>query len=155
MEVVWSDVTDFVTEYLGKIMFLVGALLMAFGILNLNLFGTMMSAISLFLGTLFIVFGIFVLLGVFSVEFRSLNGISLILICASVVFLAMSFVSLQFLSTEVVDINPYYYRMHFLYYVIYLRSERPYLWASSLFAFLALASFIAGVVLKVYHNLRS
>jgi uncharacterized membrane protein HdeD (DUF308 family) len=155
MEIAWSDVVDFVTDYSGKIMFLAGALLMTFGVLNFNMFGTMASAISLFLGILFLVFGLFVLLGVFSVKFRSADGLGLILICASVVSFAFSFAILQFLSAEIAEIDPYYSRWRLYGFLVYFHSERPYLWASSLFALLGLALVITGVVLKIYHNLRS
>lgn len=155
MEITWSDVVDFVTDYSGKIMFLVGVLFMASGVLNLNLFGTMASAVSLFLGILFVVFGLFVLLGVFSVRLRSVNGLSIILICASVVCFAFSIVSLEFLSAEIVDVEPMYFRMHFLGFVVNLQWERPYLWVSYIFALLGLASLITGIALKVYYFLTS
>ena len=155
MGIAWSDVVDFVTGYSGKIMFLAGAVLTACGALTFNLFGTIASAVSIFLGILFAVFGLFVLLGVFSARFRSLNGISIIMICTSIVCFAFSIVSLQFLSTKIVDLDPMYHRMRFLGFLVTFQWERPYLWASGIFALLGLASLITGIVLKVYYVLKS
>jgi len=155
MRIGWLDVLDFFRDYLGKIMFLIGLMLLIAGLLWFNMFGTVLSAASFFGGILFVVFGLFVQLGVFSVNFRSLNGVALILICTSIICFAFAIAALEFLNTRLVEVEPFYFRTRLLYLIAILESERPYLWVSGIFGLLGLASLIAGVVLKVYYILTS
>jgi hypothetical protein len=149
------DVVYYVEEYLGKLMFLIGIILLLVGVLSFNLFGSIMSAASVFFGIVCVVFGLFFQLGVFSVKFRSLNGVSIILFCASIVCLAFSFVVLEFLSTAIVDWDIFIigHTQRFVFAPVFY-SERPYLWVSGIFMFLGLALLIIGIVLRVYNSLK-
>jgi len=144
-------VYDYIRDYLGKIMFLIGVVLLVVGVLTLNLYGSILSAGSLFCGILFTIFGLFVQLGFFSGNLRSLGGAGTILICVSIVFLAFSLVIIEFLDVSSAKIVPWIYRGAVLGYIVRMSSERPYLWLSALFMQSGLALFITGIVFKIFH----
>jgi hypothetical protein len=150
------DVVYYVEENLGKLMFLIGIMLLLVGVLSFNGFGSIMSAASVFFGIVCAVFGLFLQLGVFSVEFRSLNGVSIILFCVSIVCLAFSFAVLEFLSTTIVDWDIFFMgHGGRFFFTPDLVSERPYLWVSGIFMLLGLALLIIGIVVRIYNSLKS
>jgi hypothetical protein len=142
----------YLEEYFGEILFLLGVILFFISVGALSTFGTVLSAGCFFFGVLLVFFGLFARLGVFSVKFRSLDGVSVILICCSIVLLAFSVAVLEFLTTNVgVDVFIFRYK---IYYMLTFNSERPYVWVSGvcmLFGFLFL---VFGLALKVYSILR-
>lgn len=147
-------VYDYIRDYSGKIIFLIGVVLLIVGVLALNLYGSILSAGSLFFGILFTVFGLFVQLGFFSGNLRSLGGVGTILICVSIIFLAFSVVMFEFLEVSSAGIVPWIYHGYVRGYIVIMSSERPYLWLSALFMQSGLALFITGIVLKIFHAVK-
>lgn len=144
-------VYDYIRDYLGKIMFLIGVVLLIVGVLELNLYGSILSAGSLFFGILFIVFGLFVQLGFFSGNLRSLGGAGTILICFSIIFLAFSVVMFEFLEVSLAGIVPLISHGFVSGYIVKMSSERPYLWLSAILMQSGLVLFITGIVFKIFH----
>jgi len=132
-------------------MFLIGVVLLIVGVLELNLYGSILSAGSLFFGILFIVFGLFVQLGFFSGNLRSLGGAGTILICFSIIFLAFSVVMFEFLEVSLAGIVPLISHGFVSGYIVKMSSERPYLWLSAILMQSGLVLFITGIVFKIFH----
>jgi hypothetical protein len=149
------DFSDYIEENLGKIMIVVGVLLVIGGVLWLSTVGTVYSAGSFFFGLLFVIFGFFVHLGVFSGGLRSLSGFGTVLICFSVVFFVFAVVLVQFQNINVIGYVREVFRgapLPFSRMVI--ATDRPYLWLSDFFMHFGLYFFVAGLILKVYSFFR-
>jgi hypothetical protein len=149
-----ASIRVFIADSIGAIMVMMGIFLLVVGVFALSMFGTVMSAVSLFAGSLMVFFGLFMQLGFFSKPLMSVNGLGTVLICASVAFLVFSVVVVEFVSitgTRLVAHN-----FHgVLSYEMVLATERPYVWISNLFLQAGLGSLGAGVALKVFNFFRN
>lgn len=147
--------SDYIRENFGEVMIVIGVLLVVVGLLFLSTVGTVYSAASLFFGLLFVIFGFFVHLGIFSVNFRSLSGFGTFLLCLSVVFIVFAVVLVQFQNINVVGYVQEVFRGARLpFYRMLITTDRPYLWLSDIFMHVGLYFFVAGLVLKVYSFFR-
>lgn len=92
---------DFLREYLGRILIGLGLILVFGGIMSLSTFYFFIPAfavvpmVTLFLGLVFVAFGFFIQVGLFSIRWRSINGLGTILLCISVGFFALALVAIQ------------------------------------------------------------
>ena len=143
-----------VRDNVGKIIFAVGVMLAIAGVLTLNLYGSWLSAGSLFFGIMLIVFGLFVQVGFFSGDLRSLGGVGTILICVSIIIVAYAIVILEFVKVDLVRFVPVVDRGSIIAWRAVLSSDRPYLLMSVLLAESGLAVFASGIVLKIIHAVR-
>lgn len=156
MYIDFVDFLDFVREHFGKILFLAGVMLLGLGILSFNRFGTVLSAVSLFSGVVFVAFGVFAQLGLFSVILKSWGGLGAILLCVSVVCFAFSVSIFQFMNVELLGYMQRPFRGALLpFYKPIFHSERPYVWVSGIFLDVSLVLFIVGLVTKVCSIFKS
>ena len=149
------DFRAYFSDNSGKLIFSFGAVFLAVGVLSSNYFGTVLSAVTLFLGILMVVFGLFLQLGLFSGDLRSLSVIGMILVCAAIVLFAFSLVALEFLdivSTKIVAIA--WRGVGVLGYHIILNVERPYVWISDLCFKFGLGFLMFGIGMKIAGLLR-
>ena len=148
------EILDYISDYMGKIMFLVGALLLAVGILTLNLYGSVLSAGSLFFGILFVVFGMFIQVGFLSGEIRSLSGAGTVLICLAIVFAAFALVVVEFVDVTSRGVVADVFRGAVMGYRLILDSDRPYVWLSVICLQVGIGFFFVGLALKIIHAVR-
>jgi len=148
-------VYDYISDAIGRVMLLIGVVLLVVGVLAFNPFGSVLSAGSFFFGILFTVFGMLVQLGFFPRNLRSLSGVGTILICLSIVFITFSIVVVEFVDLDLVKIVPSIFRGAIIGYKPLMESERPYLWLSVLFMQFGLATLIIGIALRIFNVLRS
>lgn len=155
MHVDFIDFVDFIQEYSGKICFLAGVTLLASGVLFLNRFGTVLSAVTLFFGIVLTAFGMVAQLGLFSVILKSWSGLGAILLCASVVCFAFSVSLFQFMNVELVGYSQMVFKGALLpFYEPLFRSERPYVWVSGILMDVSLVLLIIGLIVEGYSILR-
>jgi hypothetical protein len=83
-------------ENVAKIMIALGAVFLALGVLTLTTFYAIVPMFSLPLGIILLILGFFAHMGLFSIEWRSPNGLAMILLCVSVAFFALAVASTQF-----------------------------------------------------------
>ena len=148
------EILDYISDYIGKIMFLIGASLLLVGVLTLNLYGSVLSAGSLFSGILFVIFGMFVQLGLLSGEIRSISGAGTVLICLSIVFVAFGLVVVEFVDVTSKGVVADVFRGAVLGYRLLLSSDRPYVWVSVICLQAGIGFFLAGLALKIIHAVR-
>jgi len=92
---------DFIRDNLGKVMIVVGMLLFLLGVSMLATFYFVLPEIAFvplisgFLGILFIVYGFFVQVGMFSAHWRSIDGVGTVMLCISVGFFALAISAVQ------------------------------------------------------------
>jgi len=150
------DVLYDVRENLGKVMILVGVVLVVLGLLSLSTMGSAFSAVNLFFGLLFVSLGFLVHIGVFSGGFRSLNGFGTILICLSVVFFVFAAVVFQFQDIGIVGyVQEVFKGARLPFYRMLISTNRPYSWLSYLCVIIGGVLLFAGLTFKVYSFLRS
>jgi len=136
----------------GKVSIAFGILLVVFGLFMSSTLGTVASAIGLFSGFVLIAYGFFAQVGLFSVEWRSINGVATMTLCVSVVFFSIALMSLLFQ-----DVSAYMTRDFFRGTVIpgvRLVLTRPFLYLFALGSELGVISFVISVILKVYSLFR-
>lgn len=151
MHVDFVDFKDYVQEHSGRILFLVGIILLVTGVFSFRTLGGELSATSLFLGIVLCTFGIFVRLGFFSVKFRSWSGLGTISMCLAVTFLAFSISIFQFLNVESSGYMPVGEHGELLpFYRAFLHSERSYLWLSNVLVRLGFVFLVIGAAVKMY-----
>ncbi len=148
-----------VSENLDKLTFFVGVILTFVGFVTINGWGTLVSAASLFSGILLVFLGLFSLLGLFPREWRSVNGVAVLLVCFAVALLAFSLVSFEFLKITHSVLSPIYPHgagpnTPPLGYQVIITTDRAYAWLSSLCAYLGLGSLVFGAGLKILEMLR-
>lgn len=148
-------VKEYGKEYSGKIMFLIGIMLLVVGLLFLSSLGSPLSAGSIFFGIILLVFGLLIQLGFFYGNLRSLNGLGIFLICLSVVLIAFSIALLQFVEISVLHIVTLVFRGTITGYKVVLGSERTYIWLSALLLRTGLISLIVGLAIKAYYALKT
>jgi len=144
-------VFDSVRDHIGKLMLLIGSVLLVAGALTLKNFGSVFSAGSLFFGILLVVFGLMAQLGLFSDNLRSWNGLGTIMMCFSIVFIAFSFAVIQFSEVNSADVVPIIFRGAVLGWKVVFSSERPYIWLSALFFQLGLVVLVVGIAIKIFN----
>jgi len=140
---------EYLEEYSGNILILAGIILLAVGVLYVNIFGSIVSVFTLFFGIVCVVYGLFARIGLFYIKLRSLNGLGTVLVCVAVAFLALSIALMEFLSVKGVYFNPIYYRGVFLGETESIALYRPYAWLSLSSLWVSFATFVAGLLVKV------
>ncbi len=137
-----------VLDYSDMALFLSGCVLLVIGLLCKKDMGSWISAGTLFLGTTFCTFGIFLKLGIFSVKLRSLAGVGTILICVSVICIALSIVLFQFCEMTIVGVVRARFLRGDYYRVTCILWKQKYLWLCNLLAQASLPLFISGVTAR-------
>ena len=145
---------EYLEDYSGSIMIIAGVLLLVVGLMSYNTFGSLLSAATLFFGIIFVSFGFFARLGFFYSRLRSLNGLGTILVCISVVFFALSVAFMEFQAVKGVRTVPDYFRGFLRGYSVIVTTHRPYVWLGVTSIWVGLASFLAGLIVKVYCALK-
>jgi hypothetical protein len=143
----------FIEDNLGKIMVLVGVLLLVGAVLWFSkLLGSMLSAVSLFSGIVLVFFGLGLQLGFFSGDLRNLGGVGTVLISVSVVCIALSIAAAQFSEiTKVVAIPEVFRGGMFGWW--YVPATRPmYAWFSGIMFYASLTAFVSGIVFRIFHT---
>ncbi len=141
-------------EYSGSIMIIAGILLLVAGLVSYGTFGSLLSATTLFFGIIFVSFGFFARLGLFYSRLRSLNGLGAILVCIAVVFFALSIALMEIQAVKGVRTIPDYYRGFLRGYSVIVTTYRPYVWLVVTLIWVGLASFLAGLIVKIYCALK-
>ena len=146
------ELEDFMKGNLGKIMIGVGILAVVFGIFTLDSFGTLASASTLFFGVLLIVYGFFVHVGLFSIEWRSMNGVATVSLCVSVGFFALAIVALQF---QIVHAEPAVevFRGALIPF-IRLTGTRPFVYLFALCSQIGLVVLAISIALRIFSHFR-
>lgn len=154
---------DFLKENLGKILIAVGILLLVLGFVMqstfyfvISAFG-FISAVNLFLGIMLIVLGSFVLVGLFPVKLRSIDGLGTILLCVSIGFFALAFVAIQFQLVTGFDVEgiPRPFGGGWEGFIATPISERPFLFLFSNGLQLGLVFLVASLILKAFSYFRN
>jgi len=148
------EILDYIRDYIGKIMFAIGAILLLVGAFTLSMTGSWLSAGSVFFGILFVVFGVFVQLGFLSGNLRSLGGVGTISICLSIILFAFSLAVIEVVNITGIGVFPEIFRGAVLGYQIIMYSDRPYVGLSMLCMQFAIGFFVAGIVLKIIHMVK-
>jgi len=145
----------FIEDNLGKIMVLVGVLLLLCAVLWLAAFlGSLLSAISLFSGIVLVFFGLGLQLGFFSGDKRNLGGVGTILISVSVVCFAFSMAAAQFSEVTSVLAIPDVFKGG-LFGWWYVPVTRPaYAWFSGIMFYASLITFVSGIAFRVFHAIK-
>ncbi len=89
----------------AKITIVLGIAFLVLGIMTLTTLFTVIPMFSLFLGFLLLALGFFAQVGFFSVEWRSLSGLAVILLCISVASFALAVASIQFQEVVRVEVR--------------------------------------------------
>ena len=139
-------------ENFGKVSIAIGILCVVFGVAMSSTLGTFASAIGLFFGFVLIAYGFFAQIGLFSVEWRSINGAATMTLCLSVVFFAIALVSLLFQEVSA-NIMREFFRGG-VFESVHLVFTRPFLYLFALGSQLGLIFFVISVILKVYSLFR-
>jgi len=146
-----DDFREYASNNLGKLIFVCGAFSLAIGVFSSSMFGTVLSAVTLFLGILMVIFGLFLQLGLFSDSVRSFSGVGMLLVCVAIVLLAFALVALEFLDVVramYMPIIPHGGGVPVEGKVL-LITDRPYVWISELCLRIGLGSLVLGIGLKI------
>lgn len=147
------------SENLDKLAFFAGVVLSFVGFVTINGWGTLVSAVSLFSGILLVFLGLFSLLGLFPHEWRTVNGVAVLLVCVAVALLAFALVSFEFLKITHSVLSPIYPHGASpntppLGYQVIISTDRAYAWLSGLCFYVGLGSLVFGAGLKIVEMLR-
>lgn len=146
---------EYLQEYSGAILVFSGIVLLVVGLMFMQSFGSPVSAISFFFGIIFVVFGFFARIELFSSKPSSLNGLGTILICISVVFFSLSFSVVEFQAVAGYVSIPQYSRSgKFIGNEVEPIIYRPYAWLSFTSIGIGLLIFFAGLIAKAYSARR-
>lgn len=132
----------------GKVSIAIGILLVVFGVSMSSTMGTFASAIGLFSGIVLIAYGFFAQVGLFSVEWRSTNGVATMMLCVSVVFFAVALMGFLFQEVSRTDLMREFFRGS-VTLNLRLVFTRPFLYLFVLGSQLSLIFFVSSVILKV------
>ena len=156
------DVFYSIRENAAKIMIALGIVFLVLGVLTLTTLFTVIPMFSLFLGFLLLALGFFAHVGLFSVEWRSPNGLAMILLCVSVAFFALAVASIQF--QEISSVRVAHQRFDvvgnfpagrtFEDWLI-VNTDRPFMSLFVLATQVGLASFLVSLAVKAYSRMRS
>ena len=136
----------------GKVSIAIGILLVVFGVSTSSMLGTVASAGGLFSGVVLIAYGFFAQVGLFSVEWRSTNGVATMTLCVSVVFFAIAVMSLLFQDVTA-NIVIEVFRGG-VFPSLRMVFTRPFLYLFALGSELGVIFFVISVILKVYSLFR-
>jgi hypothetical protein len=139
---------EYLQEYSGNIMIFSGVLLLVVGLMFVETFGSLVSVFAFFFGIIFLAFGFFARLGLFYSMLSSLNRLGTILICVSVVLLALSFAVIQYQAVKSVVYIPQYFHGVIEGYTTQINAYRPYAWLSLASAEVGLPILCAGLIAK-------
>lgn len=158
----YFDLWDVLRDNLSKIMIVVGIVLVVVGLFLVSDYYVVLPAYSavpafiLFLGILLVAYGFFVQVGLFSVKWKSINGLGTVLLCIAVGFFAIAFVSIQIqlitgfiVEGEPGHSGPTNYGIAIPY------SIRPFLFLFGQTFQLGLVFLVVSVALKIFSFLRS
>jgi len=139
-----SNISYFIKDNLYMILFLLGIALLVFGMLYKTSIGSWFSVVSLFFGIILSTFSMFLKLGMFSLKLRSVAGLGTILICASVISIALAITLFQFYDMTILR---YIQVRGTRYYRATCIAWNPtYLWLCSLLAYTSLVLMISGLM---------
>ncbi len=147
---------EYASDNMGKLIFFSGAVFLAIGVLTSSMLGTVLSAVSLFLGITMVFAGMFMQMGLFSNGIRSLSGLGMLLILIAIVVLAFGLVSLEFLDVVAqyyVPVLQHSYVPPTVFRWIAV-TERPYVWISNLCFRLGIGFLVFGAAVKFASLLR-
>jgi hypothetical protein len=141
---------EYLEEYAGNILIVVGIIMLVGGLLYVNLFGSIVSVFTIFFGIVCVAFGFFARIGLFYLKLRSLSGLGTVLVCVCVVFFALSVSLMEFLAVKGIVVSAQYYRGVFEGDVVSVYLYRPYFWLSLASAWIGIGTFVVGLIVKVY-----
>jgi hypothetical protein len=145
---------DFLKENLGKVMIAVGIVLVIFGLFVFNGFGSFESAAGLFFGFLMIIYGFFVMVGIFSVKWRSMGGLGTVLVCIAVGFFSLAVVALEFQVVSARPIKEVFKGATMPFYRLILTSSMPLMYLFALGSQVGLILLVAGVICRISGHFR-
>lgn len=149
-------VFQFMKDSFGKALIFVGISSAVIGLLFVSAMGTLVSALGLFLGVLFIDAGFAVQFELFNAELRSKEGLGNILLCISPLLIAGGAISLLF---AVPDYSHAYMlpptRMGWVegfkgWVVVVAPLVRVYLWMAIPLAVAGVVLFVVGFLFRLY-----
>jgi hypothetical protein len=151
-----EDLRVFMQDNSGKVIFLLGLIFLTIAVASYNMFGTVLTAVTLFIGIDMIFLGMSLHLGMFSGGLRSLTGFGMLLICVSAGLFALSLAAWQFLNIASMEVRvvPWNGRETTRTPMIIIDCYRPYLWISYLCLELGLVLFIIGVGMRIASLVR-
>jgi hypothetical protein len=148
------EFADYLKDNLGKVLIAVGLILVILGVLTLAALSAvvpdvtlLVPAVSLFLGIVFVVYGFFVQVGLFSVRWTSVNGVGTILLCISVGFFALAIVAIQF---QLITGFEVFGTPNNAFLILIPYSIRPFLFLFAIGLQLGVVFFVASVILKAF-----
>jgi len=154
------DVFYSIRENVAKIMIVLGIVFLVLGVLTLTTVFAVIPMFSLSVGILLLALGFFARVGLFSVEWRSPNGLAVILLCVSVAFFALAVASIQF--QEISSVKVAHQRFDvvgnfpagrtFEDWLIVI-TDRPFMSLFILGTQVGLAFFVASVAIKTFSHL--
>lgn len=157
------ELMDFLKDNLGKVLIALGIVFFLSGILLLSTFyfglsalGVAVPTVPMFLGVVFIVYGFFVQVGLFSGRWRSIDGLGTILLCISVAFFALAIAAIQVqlvMGFEMQDV-PSRGGGRSSFSMLFPYSTRPFLSLFGLGLEWGVAFFVAGMIIKAFSFLR-
>lgn len=155
------DFRFYIIENAAKIMIATGIVFLLLGVLTLTTFFSFIPMFSLFLGVLLLVLGVFAHIGLFSVEWRSPNGLAMILLCVSVAFFVLAVVSIQFQEVSGTQVGQVRFDGYgnFPTGLIHtdwltINTERPFLSVFIIGTQVGVTFFIASSAVRAYSYLR-
>ncbi len=143
------DLGSYLSDNVGKVVFFFGAVFLIIGVFTSNQFGTILSAVTLFLGVVMVFVGLFHQLGLFSGNIRSLSVMGMILICIAIAFLTFSLVAWAFLDIVGTKLGTVIFKGWIAGYEILFETDRPYVWLADLFMKLGLGILVFGIGMKI------
>jgi hypothetical protein len=149
----------FIEDNLGKLMALVGVLLLVVAVLwSSALLGSLISAASLFLGIILLFFGLGLQMGLFSGGLRNLGGVGTILISVSVVCFALGIAVFQFAEVTGVQWIPEFFPERrplrgFGWWMVPVTIQ-SYAWLTGIMMYTSFAALISGIALKIFQAVK-
>jgi uncharacterized membrane protein len=147
---------DFLREYVGRILIGLGLVLIVVGIMALGTFYfsipgfAVVPILALFLGQVFVVYGFFIQVGLFSGRWRSINGLGTVLLCLSVACFAMAVVAIQIQLVTGFEHDVVFSHSSRITSTMFVPiSLRPFLFLFDYGLELGTAFFVASLVLKL------
>ncbi|MBS7615700.1 hypothetical protein KEJ45_00660 [Candidatus Bathyarchaeota archaeon] len=148
-----DDVSDFLRENFGKVSMILGLAWFMVGLLLLETFGSVLSALCIFFGIVFGAFGFFYELELFN-NIRSFGGLGVVLTFVSIVFFSLSVALFQFLEISSISYIQVIFRGGSLPFTrAILHTDRPYLWLCGLFFWVGLCLLFLGIAVKIVDQL--
>jgi len=145
----FDDAFDYLRENFGKFSIVLGLVVFLCGLLFLETFGSVWSAICIFFGIVFVAFGFFFELELFS-NVRSLGGLGVVLIFTAIVFFALSISLFQFLEVSSISYVREVFRGSALPFTrAILHTDRPFLWLCGVFFWVGVVLLFLGFIIEI------